>query len=181
MNMSKLSVLGDRAKAIDQEQRNEHAKQQRRDDEDFVKRVIEMELPPDLDEAQLLEARKAIDEARDIVAEASNAIRSQIDEANERKWRDGVYADPNWWRRLNGAQRAKGWQKQRLQEKLGEVTRRLKDVKHTHTMKNEDARRKSKSMLFVEIAKLQLTGETYQRIWDTVEQILRQQESGDGA
>lgn len=177
--MAKSFILGDRAKTIDQEQRDERVRQQRREDDDFVKAVIDMELPSDLDEAQLLEAKKSIDEARNMVAEASNAIASQIDEATLRKFRDHEYADPTWWRKINGAQRAKGWQKQRLQEKLGEVTRRLKDAKHAHAMKLDATRQKSRDRMFVEAAKLHLTGDMYQRIWDTVEQIFQKQERGE--
>jgi ribosome-binding protein aMBF1 (putative translation factor) len=178
--MPKTYILGDREKQDRAHIHEDLVKQQRYANDEFIKRVIDTEISPDMDAAQLLEARKSIDEARNMVAEASNAIRSQLDEVNERRYRDGEYADPNWWRRLNGAARAKAWQRQRLQDKLGEVSRLLRGAEHNKTMRYENERRKTQERMFVEVAKLQLSQEAYQRIWDMVDQIAQQQENNTG-
>jgi len=143
----------------------------RRENEKTVTDALAVEIKKDMDEATLLKLKELVERARELVSEMCNAIRGQIDEANERRYKDGVYANPDWWKRVNGASRAKSWQRQRLQEKVGEINRALKMCKHEVTMGMEGARQLTRDRMFVKVAQLQLTGETFDRLWRMVDEM----------
>jgi hypothetical protein len=133
----------------------------------FVSSIIDTEVALGMDEMQLLGFKKAVESAREILSRAVNAIQMQIDEAKERRF-NGEQLDPDWRGRVGAAQRAKSWQRQRLQEKSAEIGRRLKAIRHQQTLALESDRDRSQHHLFVEVAKMKLPPETYQEIWDAV-------------
>ena len=122
-------------------------------------------------EQDFLSAKKLVDEAMAALAQMIIVIRGQIDEATERKWRDDVYSDPGWWKRVNGAHRAKSWQRQQLQNKFGELNRKLKTFRHvTIEQPRWEERAKRRDRIFVQMAKLHLDLMTYERLWSLVTQ-----------
>lgn len=61
--------------------------------------------------AELLEEKVQLD--ADIAA-----IRTQLDKARVRRRTEGIYSDPDWWRRANDALRWKGVRSQEIQREL---------------------------------------------------------------
>jgi hypothetical protein len=107
-------------------------------------------------------AKQLIDSAMDALATACGAIQGQIDAANTRRWENGEFSDSDWYRRAHGALRAKKWQRQRLQDKIGLVNRQLR--KQTTT--NDE---KTREQLFIEVAKEHLPHETFVHFWSLVD------------
>ena len=120
---------------------------------------------------ELVASKEKVERAQAILSSESNQINSQIEEATSRKLRDGQYAEPEWWRRVNAAKRAKAWQRQRLQEKIGAINRCLRIHHHAETMREDDKLRSDRARAFVEVARLHLPAETYQKLWNIVKQL----------
>lgn len=125
-------------------------------DDDIVKAALEFE-PEGKSRPELLEAQSMANEAMEILVIACSSIQSQIDSANLRRDTTGYMADPHWYRRVHGAQRSKRWQRQRLQDKIGEINRALRQTTG-----------RAQEGLFVQVARLHLPKETYERLWALV-------------
>lgn len=97
-----------------------------------------------------------------VLDEDMNSIRTQIDHARARRFKEGIFADPDWWARANSALRHKGRRRQELQNQLGEMNRRQR-AENKINSDRDDGR------AFVRAAKALLTGEMYARIWSEVE------------
>jgi hypothetical protein len=97
-----------------------------------------------------------------VLDEEMNSIRVQIDHAKARRFKEGTFADPDWWARANSALRHKGRRRQELQNQLGEMNRCLR-AQNKANSDRDDGR------AFVRAAKALLTGEMYARIWSEVE------------
>jgi hypothetical protein len=123
---------------------------------------------------ELLAAKAKIEAAQNVLSSESNKINSQIEQAHAKFSAHGEPSEPDWWKRVNAAKRAKAWQRQRLQEKIGAINRALRDRHHVETMRSEDDRRKTRDRIFIQIAKLHLPTETYQKLWRLVEETEQQ-------
>jgi transposase-like protein len=113
---------------------------------------------------ELSAARATIEQAMYYLDGTLSSIKSQIDLAKSRAL-ESQYADPIWWRRVNSAQRFKGRQRQQLQNKFGEVNRRLRANRATANANEQLTREQA----FVRIAQIHLPPETFQRLWELVE------------
>jgi hypothetical protein len=137
-------------------------------EEQIIDIAMALEITQTMSHEDLTNAKTIIERASDAVMQISSNIKGQIEEANERRYRDGVYSDPNWWKRVNGAQRAKAWQRQQLQNKYGVVNRALRAFRHvTQAIPMQESR----DRMFIRMAKLHLPDATYQRLWQLVDEM----------
>lgn len=133
--------------------------------EQLIQAALALEVEALADE-EVTTAKNLVDSAMNALAAACSSIQSQIDEANLRREQDGEFSDPDWYRRVHGAGRAKRWQRQLLQNKLGEINRR---VRKGNAIQHDSRREK----LFIDIARLHLPRETFTRLWELVEETER--------
>jgi len=135
-------------------------------DDDLVQRRIDAALdidPHTLAAEHLSEAVDFIKGAMTVVEEQIMSIANQIDSAQASVHIDGKYADPDWWRRVQQAQRHKGHDKQVLQNKLGAINKRIRQINfQEETMREE--------RLFIAMAKKHLQEETYRMLWEYVKE-----------
>ena len=156
-------------------------RQARADAEALVEEALALEIAADMSEPEVLAAQEKIERANTALAEMMNAVRGQIDEENAKLDADSNYAvDPKWWRRVNGAARHKGWQRQQLQKKIGEVNRLLRAFRFRRgpLMEKEaySERVRGRDRLFVRIAQLHLPPAQYRRLCNLVEEAERAQQ-----
>lgn len=137
--------------------------------EELIQEALGIKLPDSMTEMDLLAAKTLVDNAMNALAIACSSIQGQIDEANLRRDQEGEFSDPSWYKRVHGAKRAKSWQRQRLQDKLGDINRRLR---RGNALKH-DENRDTREGLFVQIAKLQLPPPTFQRLWQLVDETIK--------
>jgi hypothetical protein len=93
-----------------------------------------------------------------VLDEEMNSIRAQIDHAKARRFKEGTFADPDWWARANSALRHKGRRRQELQNQLGELNRRQRAENKAKADQNDGS-------AFIRAAKRLLPGEVYANIW----------------
>lgn len=86
--------------------------------------------------------------------DALSSIKNQLQEASAQKIKTGEYADPDWWRRANGAKRHHGIRHQALEQTLAEINRRLKGARHHE--------RQAEMIECLEKATIELQGE---KVW----------------
>lgn len=110
-----------------------------------------------MSEEDLRAAKTAVERYMEELAEKSNSIKSQIDGARS-KFYSGEPSDPGWWRRVNGAQRAVGHERQRCQNVLGRINKAVRAMT-AQRIDNEIHRR------FISAAKRVLPEDTYKMIW----------------
>ena len=129
-----------------------------------------VEIAIGIDPQKLLNNTKELEKAKVFVETAMfaldeeiNAIKQQIEKARADFYGRGEFSDSNWWRRVNGAARAKGRQRQALQLRFGDLNRLLRISR----AKNTD---RSRERIFIYMAKKYLPEETYNMLWAKVDQ-----------
>ncbi|HMF28654.1 MAG TPA: hypothetical protein VKE42_07770, partial [Candidatus Cybelea sp.] len=125
--------------------------------EALIDAALQMTIRRDMTEAEAQACKANLDRANDVLAEMASIIRGQIDECEASMARGGK-VDPDWWRRVNVASRRKGWQRQQLQGKIGDVNRLLR------AFRRDAEPSKTRDWMFLQIAKLHLPKETFQRL-----------------
>ena len=101
---------------------------------------------------------------KELVDREIGAINDQLIGVKNQVKINGIYADPDWYRRVNSAKRFKGQLSQRIQNELG---RRKRDQKRINQQKNGKSQFKS----LLEAMKLVLTEEQVESVLDTWRQI----------
>jgi hypothetical protein len=106
----------------------------------------------------VIKAKDVVDRYFAELGEQALSIKGQIAQAKEDVALVGKYADADWWRRVNGADRAVGYWRQRCQTAIGLLNKVIRQYR-AQTVANDPARR------FVSAAKRLLPEATYLAIW----------------
>jgi hypothetical protein len=132
------------------------------DDNRLVAEALAITLANLTTHAQLDSAREIVQSAMLILDEALCSIKGQMDGAHVRL--SVQHPDETWWRRISSARRHKARHRQELQNKFGEINRKLREIKgRAHEASRESA--------FIRAAELLLPRETYMRLWALVGEI----------
>jgi hypothetical protein len=115
------------------------------------------------DEQTLSDARTLVEEAMAIIDTDTTNIRYQLDKARADVITLNKYADTKWWRSANSALRHKGIMRGKLQNKFGEINRRLRMVR-------SHSERLTRDRIFVKLASKLLKPAQVRSIWKEVDQ-----------
>lgn len=92
------------------------------------------------------------------VDRSTAGMKQQIGEAKARVISDNEYADPHWYVSVNSALRHAGRERQKLQTRLGEVNKILKERRALDSNASDERR-------FIAAARILLPKETYLNLW----------------
>lgn len=130
--------------------------------------AVEVEVHKLKTEEELIEAKRVVEDAMYYLDNATISIRYQLDEAKANVVIKRQFADPEWWRRTNSALRHYGRERQRIQNKLGEINRRLRASRN-------QVERVTRDRAFIQVVGKMLSADQVKKAWRTVDKILSEE------